>query len=98
MRPWALVISTSGRVAMKPRRASSKSCVSAKGSASSTAWFDARVKDVASWGPWAGLAIELTSTSAIDHMGEMHGDTNRDDRRCRGELEDRESTRLDSSA
>src|SRR6266545_3521415 len=56
-RPLSFLISTSGSEPRKPRRASSKSCVSSKGSASSTARFCARVVGVASFGFSAGPAI-----------------------------------------
>src|SRR5215468_6392224 len=56
-RPRALVISTSGSVPRNPRRASSKSCASSKGSAPSTARFCAVVIGVASFGPGASGVI-----------------------------------------
>src|SRR5262245_50053057 len=55
-RPWSFLTSTSGSVASNPRRASSKSWVSPKGSAASTARWCAWVTAVASFGSGARSA------------------------------------------
>src|SRR5215468_6268791 len=63
MRPASFRISTSGSEPRKPRRASSKSCVSPKGRAASTARFSARVIEVASFGSSRAIARRLPDQS-----------------------------------